>query len=93
MSSVWRPLQQVFSEVFIQGNGRSNVAIDAKENARVGQSVLPSHPLSTISMITSVSVMYGRTYERTYAEVTQPNFIRYHAGARRGSAIIFYNRL
>lgn len=56
MSSVWRPLQQVF----ILGKGRSNVAIDAKENARVGQAVLSSHPLSTISMITSVSVMDGK---------------------------------
>ena len=53
---VWRLRQQVF----IQGKGRSNVEINAKENARVGQAVLPSHPLSTMSTVVSVSVMDGK---------------------------------
>ena len=54
--TVWRLRQQVF----IQGKGRSNVEINAKENARVGQAVLPSHPLSMMSTVVSVSVMDGK---------------------------------
>ena len=42
---------------FIQGKGRSNVEINAKEDARVGKAVLPSHPPSAMSTVVSVSVI------------------------------------